>query len=149
MNILHKLESRMIHPPVQAALILGISLAIMLIGWAFGAMGWGGTDKLFAWSIATALLLVFAMANSLFSIKAANFAQYWGRSMYSYIGLALANTFAAKVFSGVPMADAGSYRWIVIVVTVGFIVFLSLVNFVKRIVNFAEREEWNQPRKRR
>ena len=55
---------------------------------------------------------------------------------------------AAWGFSGVPLNDAGSYRWIYIVVTVGFIVFLTMVNLMKIIVNYAEKEEWNEPRKR-
>lgn len=40
-----------------------------------------------------------------------------------------------------------TYRWIYIVVTFGFLVFLSMVNFMKKIVEFAEKEEWNQPRR--
>lgn len=34
------------------------------------------------------------------------------------------------------------------VVTFGYLVFLSIVGFIKRIVEFAQREEWNQPRPR-
>jgi len=68
--------------------------------------------------------------------------------MYSYLALAFATSMAAWGFSGIPLREAGSYRWIYIVVTVGFIVFLSMVNFMKMIVRFAEKEEWNQPRKR-
>ena len=149
MNALHAIEQRMGQPPVQAVTIFAVSFLLMLIGWVSTAMGWFSVDKLYAWSIASAFLLVFALANSLLSLSAGSFFKYWGSSMYSYIGLALFSNLAAKMFSGIPIGEAGSYRWIFIVVTVGFVVFLSMVNFMKRIVNFAEREEWNQPRRRR
>jgi hypothetical protein len=94
-------------------------------------------------------LLLFALFNSLLSLRADNFAKYWGSSVYSYMALAFGSGLAAWLFSGIDLRDAGTYRWIYLVVTFGFLVFLSMVNFMKRIVNFAEKEEWNQPRKRR
>ena len=136
-------------PPFQALAIFLVAALIMAIGWGLHAGGIMTDDPLFAWSIGAAFMLLFAMANSLASIKAASFVKYWSASIYSYLGLALGTGMTAWGFSGIPLNDAGSYRWIYIVITVGFLVFLSLVNILKRIVRFAEREEWNQPRKRR
>ncbi len=136
-------------PPEQAGLVLGGALLIMFTGWALTASSMYPLERLFAWSIAAAFLLFFAIFNSLMSLRADSFAKYWGRSMYSFVALALVLGLAAWLFSGVPIGEAESYRWIFIVVTFGFVVFLSLVNFMKIIVRFAEREEWNEPRKRR
>jgi hypothetical protein len=94
------------------------------------------------------MMLFFALMNSILSIRAESFVKYWGASMYSYLALALATSMAAWGFSGVPLDEAESYRWIYIVATVGFVVFLSMVNLMKIIVRFAEKEEWNHPRKR-
>ena len=47
------------------------------------------------------------------------------------------------------MSEAGSYRWIYIVVAIGYLVFLSLMAMLRKIVEFAQREEWNHPRIRR
>jgi hypothetical protein len=148
MSLFSKLESRLDHPPVLAVVVFVLAFFLMLIGWGLMAAGWLKEDKLYTWSIAAAFMLLYALANSLLSIRVENFMRYWGASMYSYLGLALASGLAAQMFSGVSISQAGSYRWIFFVVTFGFLVFLSLVNFVKRIVRFAEREEWNQPRKR-
>lgn len=134
---------------MQAAVVYGVGFVLMLLGWLLHKAHVLSGDPLFAWSIAAAFMLFFALINSLLSLRADNFQQYWGRSMYSYIGLALSSALTARMFSGIPIDEAGSYRWIYIVVTVGFIVFLVMVNTVKRIVEFAEREEWNEPRKRR
>ena len=136
-------------PMRQALYFIAAAVVFMLIALAFNQTGWYEADKLFPWSIATAFLLLFAVFNSMMSLNADSFMRYWGRSMYSYLGLALCTGLAAWLFSGIPLRDAGTYRWIYIVITVGFLVFLSVVNFMKKIVEFAEREEWNQPRRRR
>lgn len=143
-NLIDKLD----RPPFQATAIFAAALIIMGIGWAFTASGLLPFERLFAWSIASAFTLFFALMNSLLSIKATSFVRYWGASVYSYLALALGTSIAAWGFSGIPLREAGSYRWIYIVVTVGFLVFLSMVNLMKIIVQFAEKEEWNQPRKR-
>lgn len=141
---------RKLDPPYQAALVLAGALALMLGGWLVKLTGIFPVERLFAWSIATAFTLLFALYNSLMSLSTDHsFTQYWARSIYSYIGLAVANALLAWLFSGVPLRDAESYSWIYVVITFGFLVFLSMVNFMKRIVNFAEREEWNQPRQRK
>lgn len=134
---------------MQALAILTGAVGLMLCGWFLTVTNVYPEEPLFAWSIATAFMLLFALFNSLMSLRADSFARYWGRSMYAYIGLALCTGLAAWLFSGIPLREAGTYRWIYIVVTVGFLVFLSMINFMKKIVEFAEREEWNQPRNRR
>jgi len=146
--IMFNLTDKIDRPAVQAVVIFAAALFIMGIGWAFTASEIIQFDRLFAWSIGSALLLFFALMNSLLSLRAASFVKYWGASMYSYLALALGTSMAAWGFSGIPLAEAGSYRWIYIVVTVGFLVFLSMVNFMRIIVKFAEKEEWNHPRKR-
>jgi hypothetical protein len=132
-----------------AAVIFTFSFTAMLLGKAVAAVGLFKTDRLYAWSMAASFLLLFALANSLLSLRSGSFLKYWSASMYSYLALALFSALAARMFSGVPIGEAASYRWIFIVVTFGFLVFLSLVNFVRRIIGFAEREEWNQPRRRK
>lgn len=138
-----------IDPPRQAAIFFGAAVVLMLLTLAFNQTGWYAADALFPWSIATAFLLLFAVFNSLMSLNADSFMRYWGRSIYSFLGLAFLNGIAAWLFSGVPLREAQSYRWIYIVVTIGFLVFLTMVNLMKKIVSFAEKEEWNQPRRRR
>lgn len=135
-------------PPIQAVATFLVAICIMTIGWLFSVSGLLSFDRLFAWSIGSALMLFYALMNSLLSLRAESFVKYWGASIYSYIALGFGTSMAAWGFSGVALRDAGSYRWIYIVVTVGFLVFLTLVNLLKVIVKYAEKEEWNQPRKR-
>ncbi len=55
----------------------------------------------------------------------------------------------AYLFSSLSLNEAGSYRWIFTVLSFGYLVFLSILGFVKRIVEFAEKEDWQRPKKRR
>jgi hypothetical protein len=143
------LSARYLNPPTQAGILFAAALVIMGLGWLINFAGIMSVERLFPWSIATAFSLLFAIFNSLLSLAANNAARYYGASVYAYIGLGLFNGLAAWGISGVALRDAESYGWIYVVVTFGFLVFMSMVNFIKRIVNFAEREEWNQPRRRR
>jgi hypothetical protein len=74
--------------------------------------------------------------------------QYWNRSLASFVALAVISGLFAYLASGIWIDDAGSYRWIYIVVSIGYVIFLSMVTFMKNIVEFAEKEEWNHPRVR-
>lgn len=149
MNISAFFEKNITRPPLQASLALLLGLVFMTIPWLLSISGVYTMDRLFPWSAAAAFALLFAISNSLISIWAVQSTKYWRESMYSFMALALCSGTAARLFSGIPISEAGTYRWIFIVITFGFLVFLSMVNFMKRIVQFAEREEWNQPRKRR
>jgi hypothetical protein len=142
-------EKRLNHPLFQAVVILVVAVVVMGFGWLFNFAASSPGKSLFAWSIGAAFMLFFAMMNSLLSLRADSFVKYWQASMYSYMALALGTALAAWGFSGVPIGEAESYRWIYLVVSIGFIVFLTMVNFMKTIVKFAEKEEWDQPRKRR
>jgi hypothetical protein len=139
------LDKRLNHPAFQAAFVL--CLAVLLMG-ASRLFIESPAQSLFPWSVGAAFMLFFAILNSLLSIRAESFVKYWQASMYSYMGLALGTGLAAWLFTGVKISEAGSYQWIYLVVSIGFIVFLSMVNFMKIIVKYAEKEEWNQPRRR-
>jgi hypothetical protein len=138
-----------ITPPKQALLVFAGGLVLMLGGVALDKMGVMGMERLYPWTIATGFMLLFAIFNSIMCMNADSFAKYWGISMYSYLALAAVLGLSAWLCSGVPLGEAESYKSIYIVVTFGFLVFLSMVNAMKNIVNFAEKEDWSQPRKRK
>lgn len=137
------------NPILQAALIIGAALVIMILSKIVGATGLIEVAPAFPWTTAAALLLFFALFNSIFSLSAKNVAQYWSRSIFSFIGVAALNGLLAYLLSGLGINEAGSYKWIYVVLMIGYLVFLSLMNLMKIIVEFAQKEEWNQPRIRR
>ncbi len=138
-----------VDPVLQAVIALGAGLLITILSKVVHATGIMAVGPKFPWMSAAAFLLLFAVGNSVFSLAATNLTRYWSRSIYSFGGLALASGLIAWGLSSLTIFEAGSYRWIFIVVTFGYLVFVSIVNFIRRIVDFAEKEEWNSPKLRR
>ena len=140
---------RKMDPVKVAGIMLAACLAFSglskLADWA----GVGMNDPLVPWTFALSFLLLYAVAGSLFSLTAESDLKYFGRSIYAFLGLAVGNGLVAWLISGRDLGDAGSYKSLYLVVAIGFLVFISIVNAMKGIVKFAQKEEWNQPRMRK
>ncbi len=134
------------NPFLQAVVTLGAALGVILGAKLINFSGIIEVPARFPWMTAAVFMLCFALFNSLFSLSADNMMRYWGKSVYSFMGLAVASGLIAWLFSSMTIGEAGSYRWIFIVVTMSYLVFLSMVAMMRRIVDFAQREEWNHPR---
>jgi drug/metabolite transporter (DMT)-like permease len=139
---------RGISPFLQAGIAFGSVIVFILVSKLIKLTGLLEVPDRFPWITAASFLLLFALFNSVFSLSADNILKYWGRSMYCFLGLAFASGFAAYLFSSITIDEAGSYRWIYVVLTIGYLVFLGMMAFMRRIVEFAQREEWNHPRLR-
>jgi len=135
------------NPALQALVVLVAGILVTLTSKVVDSTGILPVGERFPWLCAASFLLFFALFNSIFSLSAKDLNQYWTRSMLSFAGLALLSGLCAWGFSRIHIYDAGSYRWIYIVVTFGYLVFLSMMGFMKRIVEFAEKEDWQRPRK--
>lgn len=148
-NQSNSIFNKTISPIYQAAFALGGVVVISLLAKFVGAIGLTEVPQRFPWMAAASFMLLFAVFNSVISVTAKELMKYWGTSIYCFLGLAAAAGGVAYLLSSLTMSEAGSYRWIYIVVGVGYLVFLSLMAMLRKIVEFAQREEWNQPRIRR
>ncbi|NJB85516.1 drug/metabolite transporter (DMT)-like permease [Lewinella marina] len=138
---------RRVDPVLQAAVVLAMVFVVDMFGLIISGAGEEGeAGSRFPWLTAASFMLFFALFNAVLSASAPNTAKYWGRSIYSFMGLALGAGLLAWAFSGITISDAGSYRWIYIVVSVGYLVFLGMISLIKNVVSFAQREEWTRPR---
>ncbi len=135
-------------PVLQASIVLALILVFNLGAFFFAASGME-IEKRFPWTISATFILFFSMFNSIISLTSENMDKYWTRSILSYVALAGLAALLAWGFSSLTINEAGSYRWIYIVLTFGYLLFLSMVGFMRKIVEFAQREEWNQPRLRK
>ncbi|MEM9821523.1 MAG: hypothetical protein AAF985_10645 [Bacteroidota bacterium] len=135
-------------PALQGVIVLVIVFVFMLGAKFMSMTGAMEISKEFYWLTATSFMLFFGLFNSVFSLSCKDINQYWGRSMLAFAGLALATGLLAYLFSATSIHDVGPYKWIYVVLIFGYLVFLSIMGFMKRIVEFAEREEWQAPRKR-
>lgn len=134
------------NPILQAGLTYAGVLVMIAGGAIVKATGLLPVSPRFPWMCAAAFMLLFALFNSLFALATKDMGKYWGRSMYSFLGLAAIAGFTAYLTSSLTINEAGSFRWIYIVVTIGYLIFLGMVSLLRTIVDFAQKEEWNQPR---
>jgi drug/metabolite transporter (DMT)-like permease len=135
-----------VNPIVQASIAFGGVVIVTLGSKLVKLTGLLHVADRFPWVAAASFMLVFALFNSVFSLTSENILKYWGRSIYSFLGLAFASGVIAYLFSSLSIDEAGSYRWIYLVLTIGYLVFLGMMAFMRRIVDFAQKEEWNHPR---
>ena len=143
------LYDNIFNPPVQAALTLFLIITVSLGGMALRPSGVIDIGPAFPWLAATSFLLFFAVFNAVGSLTVKNLNKYWGRSMMSFLALGVVSGLTAWGLSTMTIDEAGSYRWLFFVVGFGYLVFLSLLGFMRAIVQFAQREEWNAPRIRK
>jgi len=141
-------SDRVYDPFYQAGAGFAAALLINAFAGLVDATGLVKPGIRFPWMTAASLMLCFAVFNSVSSLTSASMVKHWGRSIYAFMGLAAANGLLAWLISGLSISQAGSYRWIYIVVTIGYLIFLGMMAFMRSIVEFAQREEWNHPRLR-
>jgi len=136
-------------PVMQASVVLGISVIFMALAKVASLTGAAEFKDYFPWIISASFLLFFTVLNSIFSLSSDDINKYWIRSIICYLSLAIVSGALAYLASSVAFNDAGTIRWIFYVLTFVYLVFLSILNFMKKIVAFAEREEWTAPKKRK
>lgn len=93
------------------------------------------------WVNAIAILLFYALFNSVLSIASKDMNQYWFKSIITYVALCLFGGLTAWMITGVSIDDAGSFRWLYMVFTLGYIIFLSLVRAMRKIVLMAQKQD--------
>ena len=139
---------RAYNPYLQAGLVFVLVVLVVFISKVLNWLGLVSVEPLFPWMVAASFLLVYAIFNSIFSLSSTNLNKYWSKSISSFIGLIVGAGLLAWWVSAVPISEARSYKWIFLVLTLGYLIFLSMMGFMKNIVEFAQKEEWNQPRKK-
>lgn len=93
------------------------------------------------WVIISGLILFYAVSNSVLSFAAKKRDIYWLYSLVSFAILMIVGSIMARMFSGLTMDEAGTFRWIYFVFTFGYLVFLSIVNLIRFLVELAQRKD--------
>ncbi len=135
-------------PYLQGGIVLTLVFVVMLLAKVIKWTGLLTLSDAYPWTVSVSFMLFFALFNSIFSLASKNIDYYWRQSIIAFLGLTLVSAGLAFVFSSVPLSEVGEYKWIFMVFAFGYLVFISIIGFMKRIVEFAQREEWSKPRRR-
>lgn len=141
----HPIFVKLQNPVFQGLMMISVVLLFNL-GAKIISMAGMEIEQRFPWTIAASFLLFFSAMNAVLSIFSKNIDNYWSRSVFSFVGVAAFSALMAYFFSKLTMNEAGSYKWIFIVLTIGYLVFLLMLTAMRKIVDFAQREEWNHPK---
>lgn len=102
------------------------------------------------WVVCGTGMLVYALFSSILSLAVeTDMNQYWSRSTGVYALLMILGGCLAWLFSGLMLSEAASFKWIFMVVTFGYLLFLSLMRFMRKVVSLAQQEDnrWMNRRK--
>lgn len=110
---------------------------VMFIG-----MGMVTSDNpLFPWICVCAMMLFYALLNTVMSIPHKDLGNYWWKSIVGYVFLAGIGGLVAYGASGLSIDDAGSTRWLYVVFSIGYLVFISIIQLIKLIVSLAQKQD--------
>jgi hypothetical protein len=130
-----------IHPVTQLKYALITTVGVQLIYFIFNK---GATDMSTLsdyYTIPMAFTLVFGIFNAVLSLSSKDQNKYYGVSLVTYFIYCAVTITVGRLLSGIPIDDAGSYRWIYFVFTFGYIFFLALVRTMRWIVTIAQKND--------
>jgi hypothetical protein len=129
------------NPMYQAVLIFSIAFFLAGLEKLTNVLGILDSEPNSPWIIMTSFILFFSIANSILSLRTPNLNKYWAISIVSYIALLAFSGLVATFLSGLSFDEAGSFRWLFMVLTLGYLVFLSVVRLIRRIVEYAIKQD--------
>jgi uncharacterized membrane protein len=129
------------NPVYQAILIFGVALTLAGLEKLANVIGIMDSKPNSPWIVMTAFILFFTIANSILSLRVENLNKYWAVSIISFVAILACSALTATLLSGLSIDEAGSFRWLFMVLTFGYLVFLSIVRLIRRIVEYAIKQD--------
>lgn len=130
------------YAPIRQAIVIIIAIPVMIfIFWLPSRAGLFALDESFPWTVSAALTLLFGVGNSVLSLSAQDQNKYWGRSIVAYMTVVVASIAIAWLFTGESIYEAKSFKWIYVVFTFCYLLFLSIVRAMRKIVSIAQKQD--------
>lgn len=135
----NSLFNKEIHPFLQA----GTALLICLLAMGIGSTAVDGKEggSVFYWEAAFSVLMGFALFNAVLSIPYKKRTSYFRDSIFCFIAVGAISGYLAYLFSGLGVDEAGSFRWLYVVFTFTYLVFISIVNAMRKIIEIAKKQD--------
>jgi hypothetical protein len=131
--------AKAMNPYLIAGIALGGAVLFMIFGKFTNSIGATDLSERFPYVAGGSFLLLFAVYNSIFSLNAEDLNKYWMTSFLAYAGLLAGSLLFAYLFSSLWLP--GTFRWIYFILSFGYLTFLSIMGFVKRVFNVVKRED--------
>jgi len=129
------------NPFAQSVIAVIMGLVLMFIARILSSNHYINVEQRFPWLILGTLMLVYIIFNGAFSLVANDINQYWFRSIIGFAGLVIGGGGLAYLFSHLEISEAGTYKFIFIVLAIGYLVFISILRFIRKIVEYAQQPD--------
>lgn len=98
------------------------------------------------WTIATSIMLCFSFYNALVSLKIDKIVAYWRNSVFSLLGLMTGSYILCYLITGIHIDEAGTFRWLWLVILLTWAVFFAIARSIKRIIEIANKQDqdWHE-----
>ncbi len=133
-----KLSLSGFRPIKQGLLTLACILLFDLVSYASNTVG-EKSMGVSMWTNAVALMFFYVIINCIIAMVSGAKAHYFRESLYTFLGLGLLAILVSTNLSGFTMDEAGSFRWLLVVVTMCYMIFLAIINTIQILVKFAEK----------
>lgn len=133
--------SKEIDPLTQAIYVFAGSLMFTLLFKIFEWTGMTSAQSYLPWTMSAAGLLFYGLFNSVMSLSAENINKYWARSIMCFGGLMIVGGLVSYLISGQTISEAMSFKWLYLVFTFGYLLFLSIVRAMKKVVQIAKKQD--------
>ncbi|MEZ4951241.1 MAG: hypothetical protein R2784_17930 [Saprospiraceae bacterium] len=132
--------SKYYHPFWIAGIALGIGFALMVLGVILQGAGMEVSEN-FAWMAAGSAIMLFAIFNSIFSLFAKDPLKNLGTIiLFLHCPFDNDRTIGLGIF-GQFHSRSRLFYLIFMVLSIAYLIFMSMVNVMKQIVEFAMKEE--------
>lgn len=119
-----------------------LSLAVILVFDLFTFVSTTELENKLAkgiWTNAVAMMLFFIIINCIIAMVNGGKGTYFRDSLYTYLGLGAISILLSGLISGASMDEAGSFRWLFVVITMSYIMFIAIINTIQFVVMWAEK----------
>lgn len=130
-----------IRPLYQALAVFAIIVMVCGIAKLATLAGWFAPKIYFPYVVTFSFLLFYALGNCLLSFESEDQTKYWTESILSYMGLSALGYGLCYLFSGLTINEAASFKWIYFVFTFGYVILLTIMRSIRKIVKFAQKED--------
>ncbi|NND09507.1 MAG: hypothetical protein HKN87_24315 [Saprospiraceae bacterium] len=140
MTVLENIKERILSPIQQAILLMVSCLILQLLIFIAYSTTKGEIAHL-PWVISGTFVLLFAFVNALLLLKAKSINSYLKQSFYAFLSVMLLSGGMAYAFSLGDVENGGSMRFIYGAITFAYFIFLMIVFFMRKIIEYAQRQD--------
>jgi len=134
-------ENPLSNAAFQFIFCTGIYLILCLFIFICQVVAPSAKSQLDYWLVSNAMVFFYSLFNSLGYFASKRKESHFQSGVAAFVLLALVVSLGSWWFSGVALMEAKSHSWILLVITLSYLVLISIVTLVHRVVKISMKED--------